>query len=165
MKKKYFPDLIFGGIDGIVTTFAIVAGVVGASLGSFIIFILGLANLLADGFSMAVSNYLSTKSENQIHQNKRKSPFKAGWVTFFAFIIFGVVPLLPYIVFQFTTWEFNVFAVSCVFAFLTFATLGYLKAKVTKLSVYKSIFETVMIGAAASLIAYFVGDYLSSFIY
>lgn len=56
-------DLIYGGIDGSVTTFAIVAGVAGAGLSPFVIVALGLANVLADGFSMAAGNYSATKSE------------------------------------------------------------------------------------------------------
>ncbi len=60
---NYLRDWIYGGIDGAVTTFAIVAGVVGAQLSASIIIILGLANLAADGFSMAASNYSGTKSE------------------------------------------------------------------------------------------------------
>lgn len=165
MKNKYFPDTIFGGIDGIITTFAVVAGVVGASLSSFIIFILGISNLLADGFSMAVSNYLSTSSENDINGDSRKSPLKAAYMTFVAFIIFGTIPLLPYIVFQFSLLEFNPFLISSVLAVITFGFLGYMKSKVTKKNVRKTVLETVLIGVGASLIAYFVGDYLSSFIY
>lgn len=62
-KPNYLRDWIYGGIDGAVTTFAIVAGVVGANLSSSIIIVLGLANLLADGFSMAAGNYSGTKAE------------------------------------------------------------------------------------------------------
>lgn len=60
---SYLRDWIYGGIDGAVTTFAIVAGVVGAELSAGIVMILGLANLLADGFSMAASNYSGTKAD------------------------------------------------------------------------------------------------------
>ncbi|MGC1506405.1 MAG: VIT1/CCC1 transporter family protein [Sulfitobacter sp.] len=56
-------DMIYGGIDGAITTFAIVAGVAGAGLPHGIIVALGLANILADGFSMAASNYSGTKAE------------------------------------------------------------------------------------------------------
>jgi vacuolar iron transporter family protein len=62
-QHSYLSDLVLGGIDGTVTTFAIVAGVAGASLPNHVALILGTANLLADGFSMAVSNYLSTQAE------------------------------------------------------------------------------------------------------
>jgi vacuolar iron transporter family protein len=60
---SYLRDWIYGGIDGTVTTFAIVAGVVGANLSASVLLILGFANLLADGFAMAASNYTGTKSE------------------------------------------------------------------------------------------------------
>ena len=62
-QKNYLKDVIYGGIDGAVTTFAIVAGVEGAGLSHGIIVALGLANILADGFSMAASNYSGTKAE------------------------------------------------------------------------------------------------------
>ncbi|SEW26565.1 Predicted Fe2+/Mn2+ transporter, VIT1/CCC1 family [Cognatiyoonia koreensis] len=60
---NYLKDMIYGGIDGAVTTFAIVAGVAGAGLSHTIIVALGVANILADGFSMAASNYSGTKAE------------------------------------------------------------------------------------------------------
>lgn len=70
---SYLPDFIYGGIDGSITTFAIVAGVTGASLSPTIVLILGFANLFADGFSMAVGNYLSTKSKREYADKVRKS--------------------------------------------------------------------------------------------
>jgi VIT1/CCC1 family predicted Fe2+/Mn2+ transporter len=60
---SYLRDMIYGGIDGAVTTFAIVAGVAGAGLSPQIIVILGLANILADGFSMAASSFSGIKAE------------------------------------------------------------------------------------------------------
>ncbi len=63
-KHNYLRDWIYGGIDGSVTTFAVVTGVVGAHLSPAIIVIMGLANLMGDGFSMAASNFLGTKSEH-----------------------------------------------------------------------------------------------------
>ena len=60
----YLREWVYGGIDGVITTFAIVAGVVGASLSPVIVLILGLANLIADGFSMAAGSYSSTKADN-----------------------------------------------------------------------------------------------------
>ncbi len=61
-RPNYLRDFVYGGIDGAITTFAIVAGVVGAALSANVILILGLANLLADGFSMAAANYSGTKT-------------------------------------------------------------------------------------------------------
>jgi Uncharacterized membrane protein len=62
-RPNYLRDWIYGGIDGAVTTFAVTAGVAGASLSPTIVLILGLANLIADGFSMAAANYSGTKTE------------------------------------------------------------------------------------------------------
>ena len=58
-------DFVLGGVDGVVTTFAVVAGSAGGGLSVTTVIILGLANLVADGFSMGVSNYLSTRSRKQ----------------------------------------------------------------------------------------------------
>lgn len=69
---NYLRDWIYGGIDGAVTTFAIVAGVVGANLSTGVILILGLANLIADGFSMAASNYSGTKAERDDYERIRQ---------------------------------------------------------------------------------------------
>lgn len=71
MKYNWLPDFIYGGIDGTVTTFAVVAGVVGADLSTGVILILGFANLFADGFSMAIGKYSSDRAElDRIHSIK-----------------------------------------------------------------------------------------------
>ncbi len=62
-RSSYLRDWIYGGIDGAVTTFAIVAGVVGADLSAAVVLLLGFANLLADGFAMGAGNYSGTKAE------------------------------------------------------------------------------------------------------
>lgn len=68
----YLKDIIYGANDGIITTFAIVAGVAGASLDGTVVILLGAANLLADGFSMAASNYLGSKSERDYTVRERR---------------------------------------------------------------------------------------------
>jgi len=68
---SYVGDFVYGAIDGSVTTFAVVSGVAGASLSTNIVIILGLANLVADGFSMAVGNYLSSKSDKEFIEKER----------------------------------------------------------------------------------------------
>jgi VIT1/CCC1 family predicted Fe2+/Mn2+ transporter len=70
--KWFFDNFIYGSIDGAVTTFAIVAGVMGAGLSPGIILILGFANLFADGFSMAVANFQASKARNEYIEMKRK---------------------------------------------------------------------------------------------
>lgn len=68
----YIKDIVYGGLDGIITTFAVVSGVAGAQLGASIILILGIANLLADGFSMGTGDYLSTKSEREFYDKEAR---------------------------------------------------------------------------------------------
>jgi vacuolar iron transporter family protein len=67
----YIKDIVYGANDGIITTFAIVTGAVGAGFSTTVIIVLGVANLLADGFSIAASNFLGTRSENDLF-NKEK---------------------------------------------------------------------------------------------
>ena len=74
-KAYYLREWVYGGIDGVVTTFAIIAGVAGASLSPAVILILGLANLIADGFSMAAGAYSATKADadNYLRLHERES--------------------------------------------------------------------------------------------
>ncbi len=69
--EKYLGPFVYGGIDGSITTFAVVAGAVGAGLNSSVIIILGFANLLADGFSMSIGAYLSSKSERSYYHKQQ----------------------------------------------------------------------------------------------
>jgi VIT1/CCC1 family predicted Fe2+/Mn2+ transporter len=69
---SYLRDFIYGAIDGAVTTFAVVAGVQGANLDESVVIILGVANLIADGFSMAVSNFLGSRAERQRRERARR---------------------------------------------------------------------------------------------
>ena len=68
--NQYIGSVVYGGLDGVVTTFAAVSGVAGANLSPNILLIVGLANLLADGFSMAVGAYLSHKSEQEYYKRE-----------------------------------------------------------------------------------------------
>lgn len=73
--QEYLREFVYGGIDGAVTTFAVVAGSVGAGLDSSIIIILGFANLLADGFSMSIGAYLSSKSEKDNYNHHKNTEY------------------------------------------------------------------------------------------
>jgi len=71
-RGQYIKSMVYGGLDGIVTTFAVVAGVAGASLSAAVVLIMGFANLVADGLSMAIGDYLSTKAENEYNRAERE---------------------------------------------------------------------------------------------
>ena len=167
MKKriaKYIGDLVYGANDGIITTFAIVSGVAGANLAPSIVIILGLSNVLADGFSMAASNYLARKSEkdyleNQGEENKNvNNPIKNAIATFGAFIIAGMVPLLPYV---FGIKE-NVFGYAILSTGLILFTVGSLRTKITGGNWIKSGVEMLLVGALAAGVAYFIGAMLAN---
>lgn len=68
---KYIKSIVYGGLDGTITTFAAIAGVAGASLSSGVVLIMGLANLLADGLSMSIGDYLSSKSQTEYEAAER----------------------------------------------------------------------------------------------
>ena len=69
---SYLRDFVYGGIDGAVTTFAVVSGVAGAGLSPGIVVVLGLANLAGDGFSMAASNFLGSRADLQLLEQTRR---------------------------------------------------------------------------------------------
>jgi VIT1/CCC1 family predicted Fe2+/Mn2+ transporter len=99
--RHYIRDLVYGANDGIITTFAVVAGVTGGQLSSRTILVVGAANLLADGLSMGVGSYLAIRSNESARAaidlpEEEASPMRHGAMTFLAFTVAGTVPMLPY---------------------------------------------------------------------
>lgn len=211
--RGYLRDVVYGAIDGSVTTFAIVAGVAGAGLSPLIILALGLANVLADGFSMAAGNYSGTKAElddikrlrqiqeqhiatspggerlevrailqakglsgtvldaatDQVCRNKEHwialmlegeyglsavdpHPMRAALATFGAFVLTGMIPLVPFLL--------NLpdaFAWSSGATLATFFAIGAYKSVWSLSPWWRSGLETLVIGGSAAGIAYGVG--------
>lgn len=223
--EKYLGEFVYGGIDGCVTTFAVVAGSVGAGLDSAIIIILGFANLLADGFAMSVGAYLSNKTKKDNYNKHKqieywevdnlpelekeeirviykeqgfegelleevvkvitsdkdrwvnvmmkeelvmfdedKSPVVIGGVTYFSFILIGVIPLLVYVMDYIYPFNYNLFLLSSILTAIGFIIIGWLKAFVNQTMFWKGILETVLLGGIAAIVAYFIGDFLESII-
>jgi VIT1/CCC1 family predicted Fe2+/Mn2+ transporter len=169
--EKYLGEVVLGAIDGIVTTFAIVSATVGAGLGSGIVIILGMANLIADGISMAVSAYLSDKSEREVDENNNRTihqdkiALRVGLATFGAFIVVGFIPLTIYIAdYVFRLNLHNLFLISSILAGLAFSGVGLLKGVVANRSKLRSVIETLALGAAASIAAYLVGNWLEQIV-
>src|SRR3989344_5654492 len=169
-ERKYLPEFVYGGIDGSVTTFAVVAGSIGASLAPGIILILGFANLFADGFSMAISNYLSMKSQQELHMHHKdakrfqgKHPVKTGLATFFSFIIIGFIPLLSFVISLFIEPLRNYnFTASIALTAMALAIVGAVKGHVVRKHFLRSALETLLIGSIASILAFAVGYLLRS---
>ncbi|MEK6888646.1 MAG: VIT1/CCC1 transporter family protein [Nanoarchaeota archaeon] len=163
-RERYLPEFVYGAIDGSVTTFAVVAGSIGASLSPAIILILGFANLFADGFSMAISNYLSTKSQNEIysmHKHKhehKKNPKRTALATFISFLLIGLIPLASFVLALFipnlVPYQFKI---SIVLTAVAFLIVGFIKGKIVKIRPVKSSLETLVIGGIAALLAFLVG--------
>jgi len=215
---SYLRDWIYGGIDGGITTFAIVSGVIGANFSTSVILVLGAANILADGFSMAASNYTGTKAENdeferiRAHEERQldrdpegerreiqeifrkkgfegkdlerataiitadrklwvetmmveeyglptveRSPFKAALGTFFAFLICGLVPLLPFLVSPSILDRVSASVLCVVLTAATFFAIGSAKSKWSLASWWRSGIETLAIGIGAAIIAFVIG--------
>jgi VIT1/CCC1 family predicted Fe2+/Mn2+ transporter len=100
--RHYIGDVIYGANDGIITTFAVVAGVRGGALTSRAVLIAGAANLIADGLSTGVGNYLSIRSsesalEAQDLPEQEARPVRHAFATFLAFVVIGALPLVPYV--------------------------------------------------------------------
>ncbi len=220
--KDYVAEFVYGGIDGAITTFAVVAGAAGANLSLSVIIILGVANLIADGFSMSVGNYFSTKAEQDNYEKHKaieyweiehlrekeieeireiyakkgfkgdlleqvvatiisnkdvwvdtmmkeelemvkdeKTPISTATVTFIAFAVIGLIPLLSYLI----AWIFNLdkthlFLYSCILTGIGLAIVGYFKSIVTEKNKFISIAETLVLGGIAAALSYVVGAVL-----
>ena len=215
-EQSYLRDWVYGGIDGTVTTFALVAGVTGAHLAPRIILILGGANLIADGFAMAASNYLATRSEHDefkraeavelrhiqtVPEGEReevseilrglgvagdllervvsavtadrgrwvrvmlryeyglpsavRSPWRAAGATFFAFLVCGLIPLVPFVAAM-----KSAFLMASLVTSLTFILIGALKSNWSTERWWKSGLVTFAIGGGAALVAYAIGAWL-----
>lgn len=168
MAKKFNPDYlkaaVFGANDGIVTTFAVVAGVSGAKLSPDIIIVLGIANMIADGISMAVGDYLGERSEQRLLRQRRehymrKGLWKTGLVTFTGFVIAGSLPLLPYIgeALGFKIVDGHQLLWSILMTATALFLVGTLRTLVIKGNWLKNGFEILSIGAIAATAAYVLG--------
>ncbi|MBI1957094.1 MAG: VIT1/CCC1 transporter family protein [Candidatus Niyogibacteria bacterium] len=159
---KYLKDVVYGANDGIVTTFAVVAGVAGASLSPVVVILLGLANLFGDGFSMAASSFLAYRSERDFYRKEKTShweaenpqPTKSAVATFIAFVGAGFLPILPYLGMG---ADGNAFQWSAITAGISFFIVGALRTFFTARSWVWSGLEMLAVGGIASGIAYLTG--------
>jgi VIT1/CCC1 family predicted Fe2+/Mn2+ transporter len=157
--RHYLRDLIYGANDGIITTFAVVAGVTGGALSSRAVLIVGLANLFADGLSMGVGNYLSIRSNEGVRaaQNlpeEEARPLRHGIATMAAFVAAGTLPLLPYL--QGASGPGS-FVAAVVLTMLALFTVGALRATITTDRWWTAGLEMLLLGIIVATVAYGVG--------
>lgn len=172
LKPGFLKAAVFGANDGIITTFAVVAGVSGAGLDSRIILILGIANLLADGLSMAVGDYLGEKAEADMRNSRHGEGYHrfhpvwmTGVITFISFVIVGSFPLLPYgaaatgLDIELRHQLFGSILATGIGMFL----IGSIRTVVTGGHWARNGFQTLGIGAVAATIAYLAGGLVERF--
>ena len=153
MARHYIRDLVYGANDGIITTFAVVAGATGGALSARTVIVIGVANLFADGISMGVGNYLAIRSNESaraaIHlPEEEASPARHGGMTFLAFAVAGAIPLMPYFYGIHDFW---------LAAGLTLATLfavGAARTYVTADRWYTAGLEMLALGGLVACAAY-----------
>jgi vacuolar iron transporter family protein len=158
--RHYFPDLVYGANDGIITTFAVVSGVVGANLSERIILILGFANLLADGISMGASNFLARRSYAEAADRAdRPEAARHGAATVVGFVTAGTVPLVAYLV---PVPDGGRFPLAVLLTLATLFTVGASRALITRLGWIRSGLEMLLVGTLAAAVAYGIGALASS---
>jgi len=221
LRISYLRDYVYGGIDGAVTTFAIVAGVAGAELSTGIVLVLGLANLVGDGFSMAAGNYSGTRTEMEEQRSLRamedrhvdhhpegereevrqifvrkgfqgaaleaavdvitaererwidfmmteehgqarttRAPMRAALSTFFAFLVCGAAPLIPYLLSWFGWIDAEpgvLFPTAAMLTGAVFFTIGSAQGLFVDKPGWRLGVETLATGATAAAIAYGIG--------
>ena len=157
--RHYVRELIYGANDGIITTFAVVAGVAGGGLSLRVVLIVGAANLVADGLSMAVGNYLSIRSHESVLEaqdlpEEEAFPARHAIATFLAFVLAGAVPLMPYV---FQALPFDRFIASIAVTFGAMFVVGASRAFIANVRWWKAGLEMLGLGALVALLAYASG--------
>lgn len=153
----YLRDVVYGAVDGVVTTMAVVAGATGANLETRVGLILGLANLAADGISMGASNYLGLKSqlEQRGESVHAEQPWRHGLATVIAFAAAGFIPLLGYLLPL--PSAITVFHATLFLSFVTLAAAGAARAPFVGKPWWRCAAEMLAVGAVAGGAAYGIG--------
>ena len=161
--RHYIRDMVYGANDGIITTFAVVAGVTGGSLSPRAVLIVGAANLFADGLSMGVGNYLSIRSNESARAaedlpEEEASPARHGIATFLSFFAAGAIPLAPYVM-RFA--DGHRLGASLLLTFGALFLVGALRSLVTVDRWWAAGLEMLALGAVVAVGAYASGAFVS----
>jgi VIT1/CCC1 family predicted Fe2+/Mn2+ transporter len=164
--RHYIRDLVYGANDGIITTFAVVAGVAGGNLTRTAVLVVGVANLAADGLSMAVGNFLSIRANESAREaenlpEEEASPARHGLATFVAFVVAGSVPLAPYVLPGVDTGRFQW---SLILTLTSLFVVGALRTVVTTDRWWRAGLEMLFLGAIVAAAAYGAGALIAAVI-
>lgn len=166
--RHYIRDMVYAANDGIVTTFAVVAGVRGAELSAGVILVLGFANLAADGLSMAVGNYLGIKSERATvlgdayeEWTETIDAARHGVVTWIAFVTAGLMPLIPFFG---SLRVHHAFWFSLGLTAMALFAVGAGRSIITRRSASRGGLEMLVVGALAGSAAFLAGWLMERFI-
>lgn len=164
----YSAEFVHGSIDGLVTTFAVVNGSIGAHLSLKSVIILGLVNVIADGFTIAAGKYLSAKAEVDTLRKEGKtrhhSPLTSAIIIFFSFAISGMIPLIPLIIRYQEEGNVKAGDINNVYTIIMYAitalalyVIGWIRGKMTGDDPHTNAREVLLIGGGAAILALFVG--------
>jgi len=157
--RHYIRDLVYGANDGIITTFAVVAGVTGGSLPHLAVLVVGAANLAADGVAMGVGNLVAIRAhESALAADGRPEeetyPWKHGVATLVAFVGAGAVPLLPYMM---PVAEGRRLSWSVLLTMASLFSVGVARAAVTRDRWWRTGFEMLLLGGIVAVVAFGAG--------
>jgi VIT1/CCC1 family predicted Fe2+/Mn2+ transporter len=159
---NYLPDLVYGANDGIVTTLVVIASVTGAALAPTVVLILGIANLVADGFSMGTSNVLSIRSTLTAADRPRlRDASRNGAATFGAFVAAGLLPLSAYLL---PLSDEVRFPAACVLAAVALFGVGACRSLFSDRPWLIAGVEMLSLGTIASVVAYAIGAMAAAFV-
>jgi len=159
ISRHYLRDLVYGANDGVITTFAVVAGVAGGALPPVAVLIVGVANLAADGLSMGVGNFLSIRAYQSARladglSSDEPYPARHGVATFAAFAVAGAIPLAPYL---FPLESSARIASSVILTLMALFAIGAARALVTADRWWKAGLEALSLGVLVAVAAYLAG--------
>jgi VIT1/CCC1 family predicted Fe2+/Mn2+ transporter len=154
--QRYLKDIVYGANDGIVTTLVVIASVTGASMSPAAVLVLGVANLIADGFSMGTSNVLSARSTlTADNRPPLAEATRNGLATAIAFAAAGAIPLTTYVI-PFASADIR-FPAACIVAGAALFGIGACRSLFSDRPWPVAGFEMLALGTIASAVAYGIG--------
>lgn len=159
---NFLAEFANGSMDGIITTFSIIAGAIGGDLSRNVILILGLSNVLSDGYSFGAARYIGSKIEIEQGLLSGKTALQSSIAIFLSFVAVGILPLIPFIINgESSEGMKKAIKASFVIALILFIVIGLIKGYTMNQPLFKNALETFYVGSSAALIAFIIGKTLN----